>query len=687
MTENELPKQLQSRLHLIIEKVSSFWEQSSHHQHFTFQGYSHSNIISDKLANLIQRLPKDKTILTNDELFIVSAAAWLYEIGMQCTSFKSTTLNMTWRPGITLSFDQLQEIRIKKHELSSRMILYSVHTDYDNPRLQLGLQDDDYTMAIATVCRSCSDEPIDTVPEMMLVNDKRIRLRLLVALLRLADQLYISYTRVNVERLQSANLTAEEKARWWAYHHTTILPIGENMLIPFHYYLAEEHMLLLNHIRTLIEPDFRPTNPVIEYLWRCGLTLASHNEPGVDLPSGARQPMTEEMRAIVRSIKTDEEIQRSGASSSKTPTKENSLLVLDHENFLLELGLEGYFPSLAQVTSMLFNLLKVARHRHVGFVIGLAAAHWDRPDLRPIADMLEEVELYELLKVEDQQKGSEVLLLELQKRLQNAELPGHVILVAPQTKMIRLARKFHEARQPFSASLNDTPDVGAYHSLADQFPRLVDILELTDARKTNSVEQDLIETACILRLEDRMRTETNGTAFSEVSSALQHVGLINGRIDWWYLYLMHEDILCATQHSHEYVLTFNSAHPKVNLMRKKRIAVINALQSLKPVDSGVSENILLNALLRHCSFQHDEQGVIRFLELLQEETTISVDRHPPELAGQPIWQLNPTHWTVVTLNAGRYLPLFLLGFDHALARNDFPVIHEHTLKNRFRSYM
>jgi hypothetical protein len=686
MIEDNISIALQSRLHLIIENVSRFWEHS-HHGHFTFHDRSHSIIVYEKLENLVQRLPKDKTVLTEDELFIVSSAAWLYEIGMQCTNLKPT-LNINWRSGITLSPDQLKQIRDKKHELTQRMILDSVHPDHDGARIQLGLQDDDYTVAIAAVCRWCSNEPLENVPETMLVNDKRIRLRLLVALLRLADQLYIGYSRVDVALLQNAYLSPREKARWWAYHHTATLSIGENMLIPFHYYLSEEYKPLLNHIRTLIEPDFRRTNPVIKYLWDTyGLTLTPQNEPGVDPPSGARQPMTEEMRAIVRSIKVDEEIQQAGMGYSKESVKENSLLVLDYENFLFELGLEGYFPTLEQIKSMLFTLFKEARSRHIGFVTGLAAAHWDRPDLRPIADMLEEVELYELLKVEDHQKGSEVLLLELQNRLQNSELPGYVILVAPQMKMIRIAKKFHEAKQLFSAWLNNTPDVGAYHSLADQFPQLADILELSDAQKVDTVEQDIMQMACILRLEDRMVVDQYGTSFREVSSALKQVGLISGRVDWWQLNLIHLDILRPLYGPNGYVLTFNSTHPRVDLVRRKRNAIIGALQSLKPEGTGVPENLLINELVRHPAFQNDEGGIVRFLELLQDEAIVSVDRHPSDNSGQSLWQLNIAHRTVVAFNAGRYLPLFVLGFDHAMVRSGYPTLHEHTLKNRLKSYM
>jgi len=47
-----------------------------------------------------------------------------------------------------------------------------------------------------------------------------VRVRLLVALLRLADQLYIDNARVNLDLLQAAQLSQRQMARWWAYHYT-----------------------------------------------------------------------------------------------------------------------------------------------------------------------------------------------------------------------------------------------------------------------------------------------------------------------------------------------------------------------------------------------------------------------------------------------------------------------------------
>src|SRR6266550_4567979 len=115
-----LSSNLQNRLNIIMQEVPHFWEQGPH-QHFTLQGAAHSERIQrQKLAQLAQELPEYER-LAPDEIFIVSAAAWLYEIGMQCTALRPT-LDFDWRPGILLSPAQLLRIREKKHELTYQMI-------------------------------------------------------------------------------------------------------------------------------------------------------------------------------------------------------------------------------------------------------------------------------------------------------------------------------------------------------------------------------------------------------------------------------------------------------------------------------------------------------------------------------------------------------------------------------------
>jgi AAA domain len=289
-----------NRLNLIMQEVVHFWEQGPH-SHFTLQGPSHSERVYRQLAQLAQELPENER-LTQDEIFIISAAAWLYEIGMQSTTLRPI-LDFDWQPDIPLSPIQLLQIREKKHLLTYRMIVDSVRHDYSGPLLRLGLvQPDDYTQLIAEVCRWCSSEPLVSVPEILPVSGVIVRVRLLVVLLRLADQLYIDSSRVNLDLLQTSPLPPKQKARWWAYHYTQALPVDKG-LIRFYYFLPDVHRDLLGNIRALIEPEFDyDANPLMRYLVREHHLKLLIGEPSVryDQPAGFQREMSKEMILYLR---------------------------------------------------------------------------------------------------------------------------------------------------------------------------------------------------------------------------------------------------------------------------------------------------------------------------------------------------------------------------------------------------
>jgi hypothetical protein len=78
---------LKARLDLIVQTVPHFWENCPHYSHFTNCSTTHSERIHRLLAQLAQELPHTSQ-LTADEVFIVSAAAFLYETGLQSPGFR-----------------------------------------------------------------------------------------------------------------------------------------------------------------------------------------------------------------------------------------------------------------------------------------------------------------------------------------------------------------------------------------------------------------------------------------------------------------------------------------------------------------------------------------------------------------------------------------------------------------------
>ena len=312
---------LKNRLNMIIQTIPEFWDKQPY-KHFTNHGPAHSERIhNQKLAQLAQELPESRR-LTNDEIFIVSAAARLYEIGMQSPKLKPT-LDFEAEPDESLSFSQRQEIRANKHLLTERLI----KGDYEGPPIQLGLTHpaDSYTGLIATVCRWCSDDPLEDIPEILPINGIPIRVKLLAALLRLADQLYIHSSRIDLDLLERADLPMHQHVKWLSYNYAQTLPIN-NSKIPFYYFLPASQRQYLGYIRSVLEPKFeRKNNAIIRYLWdEYQLLLIPDEKPIVQIDAqGVLQEMKFDvvhyLQQKISPIETSEEILQQ--LSAPSPTK------------------------------------------------------------------------------------------------------------------------------------------------------------------------------------------------------------------------------------------------------------------------------------------------------------------------------------------------------------------------------
>jgi hypothetical protein len=691
--ENVLQGDLQNRLNLIIQEIPHFWERGPY-THFTNHGPSHSErIYHQKLAQLAQELPDDQRLI-EDEIFIVSAAAWLYEIGMQSTNL-TPTLDFKYHPGKSLSLTQLQQIREHKHLLTQRLIIDNVRGEPDSFSLRLGLvrPADDYTRVIADVCGWCSSEPLEKVPVTSPVRGVEVRVRLMVALLRLADQLYIDSSRVNLDLLQETSLPLKEKARWWAYHYAQTLPIDKGR-IRFHYFLPIAHKALLGHIRALIEPDFEyANNSTIRYLWdEHGLRLMPQKNPTVrfDQPSGFQREMSPEMISYLREAITPV---KTTMEEEEERLEERNLLILDYENLILDLGLAGYFPSAIEISRMFVTLLTEANNQYTGPIDALAVGHWDRPMLAPIARTLK-ARVYTLLNVPNQQSTSDTVMQELMQQSQDDDPPKHILLVAPRQDMAPIINRFPKRGQTVSAWISDSPD-DIYRAVIRTWRSLPHILGLSSSPESvlSPEQRRLDQEACILRLMHTVGPDKDYLSSEEVAATLQQVEQVKQRADWWHLWLLDQEILLSIQVDGQYVQKLNAEHPAVIEVRAKRDAAVRALEVLAQDGQGVPKDVLVNELVPLALFrgagggQERQEYVLRFLGSLNDEGIVHVDTRPSSPTSQPVWFLNSTHPVVIALNASRYLPLLTLGLDHFLVREGYPVIHEHALTRKLVPYV
>jgi hypothetical protein len=682
---------LQNRLNLIIQTIPSFWEQRIY-THSTNHGPEHSErVLYQKIAQLAQELPLDRR-LTEDEIFIISASSWLYEIGMQSPNLQPI-LPFKYEPGVPLTIDQLQFIRQRKHLLSQALIFDSIRGDYEGPQINLGLsRPDDYTRAIAEVCRWCSNEPLEEIDETIPVSGIEVRLRLMVALLRLADQLYIDGSRVNLHLLPAFHLPPAEEARWWAYHYTQTLPIDKGK-IRFYYSIPIAQKQYLGHIRALIEPVFEyKNNPVIQYLHdEHDLRLSVQQRPQIrlDQQAGFVQEMPRSMLMFLRSdvepIKTDGTgVELIGSSAEEKPRAPQPLIVLDYENLILQLGLLGYFPSLEEVRQLLITLGIKANETFDDVAQRWAFGHWQRPDMQEVKSELELI--YELKSLDDdEQKNAALLRDEFAHLLLHPHAPTKTLLIAPREEIVPAITQLTDRKQAVTAWLCDFSDMNIFRMLIRNTRPLSEIIQLPASPASNVREElEELQEMCILKLDDALQGRSESDIpITKVAALLNELQRLDGHGQWWKLWLLKQGILLPRETPQHYGVTLNSGHKAVNVVRERRSLVIKTAQALSDERQEVARSVLLHDLAAAPEFRSQPEQAVRFCQLLQSVHILQ----PVTSRDGARWRLDGEHWSVLAESADLYLPLFVIGLDHFLLREGYPYIHEHILAGKLASYV
>jgi len=215
---------LQSKLDSIKSAASEIWKVAKL-QHFTEHGIGHSESIMTILNLILGNMSTMKNKLSCHEIFILLAAAYLHDIGMQSAYHAGLPSKSEY------SLEDKKIIRDKHHETSAKMIRESVDPKAEK-RINCGLQDSiqpNYVEFIALLSESHRMNKPEISSNLLkddyLMTGEKIRVRLLVSLLRLADELDRDYMRVDMDELKLWNIPIDSKVYWWMHHYTKAVPI------------------------------------------------------------------------------------------------------------------------------------------------------------------------------------------------------------------------------------------------------------------------------------------------------------------------------------------------------------------------------------------------------------------------------------------------------------------------------
>ena len=200
-----------------VERILS----STIHPHFTDHSVHHSDRMVELLGALIEPMQATQSALNDRELFVLYAGCYLHDVGMQCSNCSGyrTVQERGWARDweSVCQEDRLKRIRAIHAELSAEMVRRSA-TEHPPP-INTALDERDYFPAIANLCLShvlsvASDTYLSAVEP-----GARLDMRLLSALLRIADILDASAARSWLEKERLMLMPSLSRVHWWKHYY------------------------------------------------------------------------------------------------------------------------------------------------------------------------------------------------------------------------------------------------------------------------------------------------------------------------------------------------------------------------------------------------------------------------------------------------------------------------------------
>lgn len=212
-------------------------------QYFTDHGPDHSERVSKYVCHILEA--NGGQHLSSEEIYLLLTGLYLHDIGMQwdirCfpdikrraenlgAQFNSTLL-ITLRDGGDLTSEFQEAVRRNHHYLSAAWIEYARETGdsaLGNAALSIP---EELVSDLMCVCKFHSQISIDICHEISEINPG-LRLKLVAAILRLADELDVGKTRISLESIKNFEFPIEHSIYWWLHHQTNVSIENKNSIL------------------------------------------------------------------------------------------------------------------------------------------------------------------------------------------------------------------------------------------------------------------------------------------------------------------------------------------------------------------------------------------------------------------------------------------------------------------------
>jgi tetratricopeptide (TPR) repeat protein len=255
----------------ICAQAKSIWA-TPELPHYTDHTVSHSARVIKHVEDLAALLkPAEK--LNDHEAFVLLAAALLHDVGMQRVNvFDSdlahhlfTSEEVQEGRSSTVRCEEL--VRERHHLISAEWIRAELSSSWPSR---------DYVEEIASVVRGHTKADLSALQDYRKAGEP-MRIRLLAALLRLADELDLDFQRVRLDRLKHASITPRSMAHWWKCHYVESVDVLQHGVVQVTFRFSGRDTsevrdivcgLVLDGLRQKIAND-----QLIDVLWGYGLPL------------------------------------------------------------------------------------------------------------------------------------------------------------------------------------------------------------------------------------------------------------------------------------------------------------------------------------------------------------------------------------------------------------------------------
>ncbi|AKB25346.1 hypothetical protein MSMTP_1877 [Methanosarcina sp. MTP4] len=211
-------------------------------QNYTDHGIEHSERIAYFVEKLLQVNPDAE--FSEQEIYLLLAGVYLHDIGMQCDVVEYPAIKeraededldakfdkeFTAETTNGYSSEEQNEIRKNHHLLSAAWIDYLYKGN--DPELSPAIKSLPYDLVddLMDVCKFHSKLPISDCPDSF-NSDPNSRKKMVAALLRFADELDISNTRVNIGTAKIFAIYPDNSVYWWLHNYTKVNFVDPNKI-------------------------------------------------------------------------------------------------------------------------------------------------------------------------------------------------------------------------------------------------------------------------------------------------------------------------------------------------------------------------------------------------------------------------------------------------------------------------